>query len=113
MTSIATLSKKYSISEHGLTVLFSFILALGIFALSQDVFAVTTGTTTIFDSLATNTTSALGPLGQAIIITAAAAGGIFALIKGAWIMAGMGIAVAGLMFGAKLVAGSAGFGALI
>ena len=46
-------------------------------------------------------------------ITRSAAGGIFAIIKGAWLYAGMGIAIAGLMFGAQLVASSSGFGALI
>ena len=73
-----------------------------------------TTTWRVFDTLATNTDAAVfGPLGQTIIAGGAAAGGIFAIIKGAWMLAGLGIAVAALMFGAQLVANSAGFGALI
>ncbi len=69
---------------------------------------------TIFDDLATATDEAIfGPLGQAIIGVGAAAGGLFAIIKGAWMLAGLGIAVAALMVGAQFVANSAGFGALI
>lgn len=85
----------------------------GLLALASSVQAGGTATT-IFDTLATETdNSVFGPLGQAIIGGAAAAGGLFAVLKGAWLMAGLGIAVAALMFGARLVAGSSGFGALI
>ena len=70
--------------------------------------------TTIFDTMATATDAAIfGPLGQAIIGIGAAAGGLFAILKGAWLLAGLGIAIAGLMVGAQFVANSAGFGALI
>ncbi len=89
------------------------LMGLGLFALAASVQAGGTGTT-IFDTLATTTdASVFGPLGQTIIAGGAAAGGIFAIIKGAWMLAGLGIAVAALMFGAQLVANSAGFGALI
>ncbi len=89
------------------------LLSLGLAALATAVDAGGTGTT-IFDTLATETDASIfGPLGQAIIAVGAAAGGIFAIIKGAWMMAGLGIAVAALMFGAQLVANSSGFGALI
>ncbi len=85
----------------------------GLLALASSVQAGGTATT-IFDTMATETdNSVFGPLGQAIIGVAAAAGGIFAVMKGAWIMAGLGIGVAALMFGARLVANSSGFGALI
>ena len=88
-------------------------LGLGLFALAGSAEA-GGQVATIFDSLATNTDAAVfGPLGQTIIAGGAAAGGIFAIIKGAWMLAGLGIAVAALMFGAQLVANSAGFGALI
>ena len=70
--------------------------------------------TTIFDTLNTNSQAAVfGPLGATIITVGAAAGGIFAIWKGAWLFAGMGIAVAALMVGAQFVATSSGFGALI
>jgi len=70
--------------------------------------------TTIFDGLATATDAAVfGPLGRALIGLASIGGAVFALLKGAWLFAGMGIAVAGLMVGAQMVAGSAGFSALI
>ncbi len=89
------------------------LIMFGLFALASTVNAGGT-TTTMFDTLQTNADAAIfGPLGQTIIGLGAAAGGIFAIIKGAWLYAGMGIAVAGLMFGAQLVANSSGFGALI
>ncbi len=70
--------------------------------------------TTMFDSLQTETDASIfGPLGQSIIAMGAAAGGIFAIIKGAWMMAALGIGIAALMFGAQLVANSSGFGALV
>jgi hypothetical protein len=89
------------------------LMALGLFALAASVQAGGTATT-IFDTLATTTDAAIfGPLGQTIIAGGAAAGGIFAIIKGAWMLAGLGIAIAALMFGAQLVANSSGFGAMI
>lgn len=89
------------------------LLGIGLFALASSAEAGGQAAT-IFDTLATNTDAAVfGPLGQTIIAGGAAAGGIFAIIKGAWMLAGLGIAVAALMFGAQLVANSAGFGALI
>ena len=89
------------------------LLSLGLAALATAVDAGGAGTT-IFDTLAAETDASIfGPLGHHIIAVGAAAGGIFAIIKGAWMMAGLGIAVAALMFGAQLVANSSGFGALI
>ncbi len=103
--------KSSHLDAHNL--LTSLLIALGLFALASAVNAGGTATT-MFDTLQTNTDAAIfGPLGQTIIGLGAAAGGIFAIIKGAWLYAGMGIAVAGLMFGAQLVANSSGFGALI
>ena len=91
----------------------SLLILFGLFSLASSVNAGGTATT-IFDTLSTTTDAAIfGPLGQTIIALAAAAGGLFAILKGAWLLAGLGIAVAGLMFGAQLVANSSGFGALI
>ncbi len=107
----ATLSHENKTALRDTVVYLLFIC--GLLALASSVQAGGT-TTTIFDSMATETdNSVFGPLGQSIIGIAAAAGGIFAVVKGAWMMAGLGIAVAALMFGARLVAGSSGFGALI
>ncbi len=70
--------------------------------------------TTIFDNLATATDDAVyGSLGRIVIGLASVGGAIFAIIKGAWLFAGLGIVVAGLMVGAQLVANSSGFSALI
>ena len=89
------------------------LMLMGLFALATVVDAGGTATT-MFDGLATEADASIfGPLGQAIIGLGAAAGGIFAVIKGSWILAGMGIAVAALMFGAQLVANSSGFGAML
>lgn len=100
-------------NSTGRDTLVTFFILLGLFALASSVQAGGTATT-IFDTLATETDNSIfGPLGQSIIGIAAAAGGIFAVVKGAWMMAGLGIAVAALMFGAQLVANSSGFGALI
>jgi hypothetical protein len=94
--------------------LVTLLMGLGLFALATSVQAGAAGVVTIFDSLATNTDAAIfGPLGQTIIAGGAAAGGIFAILKGMWMLAGLGIAIAALMFGAQLVANSSGFGALI
>lgn len=94
--------------------LMAFLLSFGVFGMAGVVEAGAAGVVTIFDTLGTETdNSVFGPLGAAIITLAAAAGGLFAILKGAWLMAGLGIGVAGLMFGAQLVATSAGFGALI
>lgn len=114
MTQTATQTKAIQVSKTGLEYLtWALFFTLGLFALATVVDAGGT-TTTMFDSLQTTTdASVFGPLGQTIIALAAAAGGIFAILKGMWLMAGLGIAVAGLMFGAQLVAGSSGFGALI
>jgi len=72
------------------------------------------GTSAIFDDLGTEADSAVfGPLGQTVIAFAAVGGAIFAIIKGAFMLAGLGIAVAGLMYAANIVIGSAAFGALI
>ncbi len=103
--------KSSHIDTH--TLLTTLLIAFGLFSLAGVVNAGGTATT-MFDSLSTSADAAIfGPLGQTIIGLGAAAGGIFAIIKGAWLYAGMGIAIAGLMFGAQLVAGSSGFGALI
>ena len=72
------------------------------------------GTNVVFDDLATETESAIfGPLGQAVVFVGALAGGIIALLKGAWLFAGMGIAIAGLMYGSQVVAGASTFSALL
>ena len=75
--------------------------------------AVTAGTATIFDSLKNTTDSAIKPLIGVLIALSVAGGIIFSLMKGSWLFAGLGVAVAGLAYGADLVAGAAGFGALI
>ncbi len=75
--------------------------------------AVTQGTTTIFDNLKTTTDSAIKPLLGVLIALSVAGGIIFSLMKGSWLFAGMGVAVAGLAYGADVVATAAGFGALI
>ena len=70
--------------------------------------------TTIFDGLATATDAAVyGPLGRTVIGLASIGGAFYAISKGAWLFAALGIAVAGLMVGAQLVANSSGFSALI
>jgi hypothetical protein len=54
-----------------------------------------------------------GPLGQSVVFVGALAGGIIALLKGAWLFAAMGIAIAGLMYGSQVVAGASTFSALL
>lgn len=72
------------------------------------------GTSAVFDDLATETEGAVfGPLGQSVVFIGALAGGIIALLKGAWLFAAMGIAIAGLMYGSQLVAGASTFSALL
>jgi hypothetical protein len=72
------------------------------------------GTNAVFDDLATETEGAIfGPLGQSVVFIGALAGGIIALLKGAWLFAGMGIAIAGLMYGSQIVAGASTFSALL
>lgn len=72
------------------------------------------GTSAVFDDLATETEGAVfGPLGQAVVFIGALAGGIIALLKGAWLFAAMGIAIAGLMYGSQIVAGASTFSALL
>ena len=89
------------------------LITIGMLALASSVMAGGT-TTTMFDQLAVDTDAAVfGPLGQTVIGVGALAGGLFAVLKGTWLLAGLGIAIAALMFGAQLVANSSGFGALI
>ncbi len=91
----------------------TFLITVGMLALASSVMAGGT-TVTMFDQLATDTDAAVfGPLGQTVIGLGALAGGLFAVLKGTWLLAGLGIAIAALMFGAQLVANSSGFGALI
>jgi len=72
------------------------------------------GTSAMFDAVGTDTQAAVfGPLGQAVIYIAALGGGIFAVMKGAWMFAGLGIGVAGLMFLSQTVAGASTFSALL
>jgi type IV secretory pathway VirB2 component (pilin) len=72
------------------------------------------GTSAVFDDLATETEGAVfGPLGQSVVFVGALAGGIIALLKGAWLFAAMGIAIAGLMYGSQVVAGASTFSALL
>jgi len=72
------------------------------------------GTSAVFDDLATETEGAVfGPLGQSVVFIGALAGGIIALLKGAWLFAAMGIAIAGLMYGSQIVAGASTFSALL
>ena len=93
--------------------LVTLLITVGMLALASSVMAGGT-TTTMFDQLATDTDAAVfGPLGQTVIGLGALAGGLFAILKGTWLLAALGIAIAGLMFGAQLVANSSGFGALI
>ena len=72
------------------------------------------GTSAVFDDLATETEGAVfGPLGQSVVFIGALAGGIIALLKGAWLFAAMGIAIAGLMYGSQIVAGASTFSAVL
>ena len=72
------------------------------------------GTSAVFDELATETEGAVfGPLGQSVVFIGALAGGVIALLKGAWLFAAMGIAIAGLMYGSQVVAGASTFSALL
>jgi hypothetical protein len=77
------------------------IVAFVTIALQEQAIA---GTSAVFDDLATETEGAVfGPLGQSVVFIGALAGGIIALLKGAWLFAAMGIAmgiaIAGLMYG--------------
>ena len=74
----------------------------------------TAGTSTTFATLETETTNAVfGPLGRAVIVVVALAGGILTLLKGTWLFAALGVAVAGLMFLAQTVANSGTFTAVL
>jgi len=99
--------------ENQRQLIVTLLITVGMLALASSVMAGGT-TTTMFDQLATDTDAAVfGPLGQTVIGLGALAGGLFAILKGTWLLAALGIAIAGLMFGAQLVANSSGFGALI
>ena len=72
------------------------------------------GTSAVFDDLSTETEAAVfGPLGQSVVFVAALGGGIIALLKGAWLFAAMGVAVAGLMYASQIVAGASTFSAVL
>jgi hypothetical protein len=72
------------------------------------------GTNQAFTTLEADASGAIfGPLGQTVIYVASLGGALMAAVKGAWLFAGLGIAVAGLMFGAQAVATSGAFGGLI
>jgi len=72
------------------------------------------GTNVAFTQLETDASGAIfGPLGQTVIYVASLGGALMAAVKGAWLFAGLGIAVAGLMFGAQAVATSGAFSGLI
>lgn len=72
------------------------------------------GTSATFSALETETNASVyGPLGKSVIYLSSLGGALFALLKGAWLFAGLGIAVAGMMFGTQLVGTSATFSALI
>ena len=83
------------------------IVAFVTIALQEQAIA---GTSAVFDDLATETEGAVfGPLGQSVVFIGALAGGIIALLKGAWLFAAMGIAIAGLMYGSQVVAAGSPF----
>lgn len=72
------------------------------------------GTEATFDSLEAKTkASVYGPLGKAAIYIASLGGALWAAVKGAWMMAGMGMGVGGLLYGTELVSSSGTFSALI
>ena len=76
--------------------MFAAVLALTFVASPGQAMA---GTNAMFDAVATQTNSAVfGPLGQAVIYIGALGGGIFAVMKGAWLFAGLGVGIAGLVF---------------
>lgn len=71
------------------------------------------GTSTTFDTLESEGSSMLfGPVGKAIIYFAAAAGTVFAAIKGSLLMAALGIGVGGFLFLTQQVSSSSTFGAI-
>jgi hypothetical protein len=104
---------QFSLSPRLSTVLFFCLAAALLLAIPFAADAVVAGTTTIFDSLKTTTDSAIKPLIGVLIALSVAGGIIFSLMKGSWLFAGLGVAVAGLAYGADLVSSAAGFGALI
>lgn len=72
------------------------------------------GTNTTFDALeAEADSSVFGPLGRAVIYLACLGGCLFAVIKGAWLMAGLGVAVAGLFYATSLVVETDTFGLVL
>lgn len=80
-------------------------------AISPEIMA---GTDATFDALEVQANSVVfGPLGKSVIYVASLGGALMAAMKGAWMFAGLGIAVAGLMFGAQIVAGGAAFSGLV
>lgn len=88
-----------------------FALALVATVIADPAFA---GTSAVFDDLATESEAAIfGPLGQSVVFVAALAGAIIATLKGAWLFAAMGVAVAGLMYASQIVAGASTFSALL
>jgi hypothetical protein len=86
----------------------------GLFALALTCEMALAGTSATFTTLEAETNNSVyGPLGKSVIYLSSLGGALFALLKGAWLFAGLGIAVAGMMFGTQLVGNSATFGALI
>lgn len=76
--------------------------------------SVVAGTNATFAQLEADAQGAIfGPLGQTVIYVASLGGALMAAVKGAWLFAGLGIAVAGLLFGAQSVANGGGFAGLI
>ena len=97
---------------HNLTRIVPIVAIAIVFAMFQE--QAMAGTSAVFDDLATETEGAVfGPLGQSVVFIGALAGGIIALLKGAWLFAAMGIAIAGLMYGSQIVAGASTFSALL
>ena len=97
---------------HNLTRIVPVMAIAIVFAMFQE--QALAGTSAVFDDLATETEGAVfGPLGQSVVFIGALAGGIIALLKGAWLFAAMGIAIAGLMYGSQIVAGASTFSAVL
>jgi len=76
--------------------------------------ALMAGTSAAFATLETDASGAIfGPLGQTVIYVASLSGALIAAVKGAWLFAGLGVAVAGLLFAAQSVATGGAFTGII
>ena len=110
--SLKTMNKIFSSSrkEESLKVL-AVVSAVAVAIGSESLIA---GTSTAFASLEADSSGAIfGPLGQTVIYVASLSGALIAAVKGAWLFAGLGVAVAGLLFAAQSVATGGAFTGII